>query len=663
MQLLFDYPWYCILFCLLAGAGYSAALYGKTLKLRQVSKRVAVALSLLRFVTVSLIAFLLMAPLVKRNVTTHEKPIIVLAQDASESMPPIATDYAKLLDDNRFEVVSDTFGGKSTDIAAELTSISQRYAGRNLGAIVLASDGIFNQGQNPAIAAQQLSVPIYALALGDTTHHPDAAIAHTRCNRMAYLGNQFPIDVTVRAIGLKGRRAMLSVSRAGQRLWSEELRYDDNDALLTSNILLTADKTGLQLYTLTLSLCEGESSAANNSRSIAVEVLDGRQKIVIAAAAPHPDVSALRQAIEQNQNYEVAILEPAKLQRSVLKDYDLLICHNLPSDQQNLPSDIKDVPTLYIVGTQTNLGRFNALRTGIDVVARNRKNEEVGALRNDAFALFALDDDCSRRLAQLPPLTAPFGNYRLSAGVQPLFYAKVGNVATDRPLIAFSQQEGLRHSFVIGEGLWRWRLHDYLNNGNHNDFDQLIEKMVVFTSIRDNKERFHITHESIYREGDEVVLRAQFYNDNYEPVADFGSWTLSLRDSAGHITQHEAAGSQLTLPSSLGPGQYGYTAALNRGGKQYEAKGSFVIERLNLEQLSLVADHALLSTIAQTTGGALLSADSLDRLPEILAARDDIKTTIYSHISYTELLNLPWLFILLVILLGTEWALRKLFQV
>jgi hypothetical protein len=55
----------------------------------------------------------------------------------------------------------------------------------------------------------------------------------------------------------------------------------------------------------------------------------------------------------------------------------------------------------------------------------------------------------------------------------------------------------------------------------------------------------------------------------------------------------------------------------------------------------------------------MLSPDQLERLPQLLKERDDLKTVVYSHTRYTELLSLPWLFVLLVLLLSVEWAVRK----
>ena len=656
MQLLLDYPWYYLLFCLLAGAVYSFILYRKGSKSQDstpLSHRLPMAL--LRFFTVSLIAFLLLAPLVKRHVNTHEKPIVVLAQDVSESVQPV--DYSLWdFDSPQFDIVRDSFGGKTTDIATALQDIADRYAGRNLGAVVLATDGIYNLGANPTTAATSLAVPVYTVALGDTTHHPDANITHLRYNHVAYLGNQFPLEVTIRAHRLKGQRGTLTVTHNGRRLYTKEIPFTDNTFSTTETITLDADQAGLQSYTITLT---GTTTA---TRTIAVEVIDGHQKIALVAAAPHPDIAALRQAIEKNPNYEIEVLDKADLSKSKLGEYSLLILHNLPDGRFQLPPAALQLPTIYIVGTQTDLGRFNAMHCGLEIVAKNRKADQVTAAHNGAFSLFNFDEEACQRLEQMPPLSAPFGTYRPAANLQSLFTAKIGSVGSDRPLIAFCQQEGTRRAFVVGEGLWRWRLQDYLMTNSHNDFDQLVEKMVVYTSLQANKERLHVTTRRIYRVGENVVIEAELYDDNYEPV-NTPEVRLDLRSDHQTAAQQytfNRSGSGYTLPlGALDPGQYAYTASTTLAGKRYTTSGNFIVEDINLEQANHVADHALLNTIAQTTSAQMLYPDQLNQLPQLLADRDDLKSIVYAHTRYTELLNLPLLFILIVLLLTAEWGIRK----
>ena len=230
--------------------------------------------------------------------------------------------------------------------------------------------------------------------------------------------------------------------------------------------------------------------------------------------------------------------------------------------------------------------------------------------------------------------------------------------------VAFCQQDGIRRGFIVGEGLWRWRLHDYLLTGSHSDFDQLIDKTIVYTSLQTNKDHLHVTTRHIYRTGENILVEAQLYDDNFEPVntpdVDLELRSDTLPAPQRYLFNRSAAGYTLPL-AQLPPGRYSYSANTTLAGKKYTTTGYFIVEDINLEQSNHVANHALLNTLAQTTGAQMLYPDQLDQLPQLLASRDDLKTTVYSHTRYTELLNLPLIFILIVLLLAAEWALRKLF--
>jgi len=658
MQILLDTPWYCVPLCLMAGALWAGLLYAFPGRAAVGGPRLRRWLAGLRFVGVSLIAFLLTAPMTKRQTAEREKPIVVMALDRSESTAGLLPEWVSDpcgLDD--YEVVADTFGGRSTDIGAELRSIAERYAGRNLGAVVLVSDGIYNQGANPLGEAARMAVPVYAVGLGDTAHRCDAAIVHVRCNHTAYLGDRFPAEVTLRADRLKGCRPVLTVTRDGKRLFVQEMPIGSDDFSATVPLTLESDKPGLHHYVIALTPQPGERTAENNRVTLAVEVADGREKIAILSAAPTPDAGALRRALERNPNYEVSVLGGEESLRA--DAYSLIVLIGLPDGRRECATG--ETPTLYVLGPTTDLGRFNALRCGLEIAAKTRKTDEVTAVHNDHFTLFGLDDEYCRLIEQLPPLRAPFGEYRLAGSGQSLFTARIGSVSTERPLVAFVQQNGVRRAFVTGEGLWRWRLQCFQMTGSHEAFDRLVEKMVVYTSMRDAKERFRVTVPRIIAEGDNVVAEAELYNDNLEPVnKPDARLTLAAERQPGRAYEFGRRGTGYVLNlGSLPPGRYRYEAETRMAGTRFEAAGSFVVEDANLEQATLVADHALLEAIAQSTGGELLPPDGEKRLAESLASRGDLKPLLSSHYRYTELLTLPLLLVLLLLLLGAEWGLRK----
>ena len=84
-ELYTDYKWYFFLFCLLLGLGYALLLYFRNKK-SSLSPKVRIVLGVLRFLSISILAFLLLSPLVKQQLTNKEKPIIIVGQDNSSSI-------------------------------------------------------------------------------------------------------------------------------------------------------------------------------------------------------------------------------------------------------------------------------------------------------------------------------------------------------------------------------------------------------------------------------------------------------------------------------------------------------------------------------------------------------------------------------------------------
>ena len=529
--------------------------------------------------------------------------------------------------------------------------------------MVLATDGIYNRGNNPASTAERLTFPVYTVALGDTTPQRDAALANIRHNRIAFSGNTFPVEITVNATRLKGHSAQLTLSDSrGKTVAQKGIDYNDNSFSSTLTFELKAEQPGLQRYTARLSVVDGERTSTNNVLTFYTDILDSRRKVAIIANAPHPDLAALKQAVESNPNYEAEVFlnEELKMRNEELKEVSLLILHNLPSATHQLPtlnSQLSSINSIYIIGTQTDLPRFNALHTGLEIVAKAKKSNEVTALFNDRFSLFSLDGADAAALEELPPLSAPFGEAKTSTSLQSLFTARLGNINTGQPLVAAQVQGAKRSVFVWGEGLWRWRLNDFLNNKTHDHFDRLVSQLVNFAAITDSRERFIVETERHYSDNDEVVVRAQLYNESYEPFnSPDAKFTLKGDSIKGDYNfSREGDGYSLSL-GTLPEGLYRYTATTTYDGKNYTAEGAFAVEALHLEQANLTADHSLLATLSSITGGEMYYPDQLSALNSQLST---LKPVIYTHTRFSELLNLPWVLILIIILLGAEWVLRK----
>ncbi|MFH1321765.1 MAG: hypothetical protein ABII90_14090, partial [Bacteroidota bacterium] len=446
MTIITEYPPWYIIFCFALGALYAFILYNKDKNLSELPLWLKRMMALFRFCVVGLIAFLLLNPLLKTIFRQVEKPIIIIAQDDSQSLL-IGKDssyykngYRESLNNfisdlsNKYDVKTYSFGdkitsginhsftGKQTDISALFEEIHTRYSNRNVGAVILASDGLYNKGSNPVYSVNKIKSPVYTVALGDTSIRKDIILSKVAHNRLAYLGNEFPIEIVVDAKQCEGHNTRVTVCRGKEELFFKNIDINTSSFNTVVPVRLTANEMGIQRYRVRLSAIDDEISKNNNTLDFFIDILDSRQKILILANSPHPDVSALRQSLEMNENYEVEVLLIASLQQThpskavSIEKYNLIILHQIPSlsnTSTNLLSDIlkSNTPVLYILGGQSGLNYFNNLKAGLNISeSQNRLNEVQGYLAED-FTLFTLSDNIRAFVEKSPPLLAPFGNY------------------------------------------------------------------------------------------------------------------------------------------------------------------------------------------------------------------------------------------------------------
>jgi hypothetical protein len=214
---------------------------------------------------------------------------------------------------------------------------------------------------------------------------------------------------------------------------------------------------------------------------------------------------------------------------------------------------------------------------------------------------------------------------------------------------------------LCGEGLWRWRLNDYQLNENFNAFNEIISKTVQYLSTHEIKSHFKVIAKNTFPENEPVVFDAEVYNDNYELI-NTPDISITISNKEGKSFPFTFSKSERAYSLNAGffaPGSYHYKATVRVGDKPYNNEGEFTISELQAEQTETVADHALLYSWAHKRGGELFYPSQLDSLSALLLSKEDIKTVSYSQVKLLDLVNLKWVFFLLLAFISLEWFLRK----
>ena len=688
MSIVTQYPFWYILACLAAGLLYAMLLYYRE-RSNAFPPAFRWGMGVSRFLVTTAIAFLLLSPLVKHLRLHREKPIIIMAMDNSASVG-IGSDSAALRENlrkdwirleeslgNEFEVRPFLFGDKVaegtrpsftekyTDASLLMQELEARFVNRNVGALLFATDGLFNRGSNPAFGRESYAYPVYAIALGDTAPQRDVKISHLYYNRISYLGNEFPVEVVVQAHGYQGQALRLEVRSGGERIQSHSVTPGSEAYSTTLSLRLIADAPGVRKYTFLLETMEGEVSDANNRQEAFVEILDARQKVLILAHAPHPDITALRQAIEANENYEVSV-EMAEGSQANPEDYNLVILHQLPSRAHPIREileriKLRDIPLWLILGQQSHLPVLASLETGLVLRDVQQGFNDARAFTDGNFSLFTLPPTWLERAGDYPPLSVPFADYEARGNLQTLFYQDIGKVKTPYPLLTFRHQGGQRLAVLTGEGIWRWRLHHYRMYGDHSGFDRLISQSVQYLSQRADKSRFRVLAEYTYPENVPVSLEAELYNEAYELVNEPDVSLKLVDDSARtYPLNFSRKGMAYSLDAGvLRPGNYNYVAEVLYGGEKLAQNGSFSVSPVVVEMMQTRADHSPLHLMARNSGGQVVYPGEMMQLIQILESKDEIKTVVSQKKIYSEIIHLKWIFALLLLLLTFEWFFRR----
>ncbi len=689
-----DAPFYFWIIC-----GFVAALSGFLLYLRNRSntlgKKLRILLFILRFLAVFLVAVLLLSPLIQSTKKHVKEPVVILLLDNSQSigyakdslfyktiyldmLQRFSEDMEKeylfrsyLFEGSNSEMTGKTngkadFSGKITNIAGAIEEVHKQYEGENIGAVIIATDGIYNQGRNPLYLPQNIDFPVYTIAMGDTIKRRDLVIQNVLHNRISFLNNTFPVEVLISAEKCEDEKSRITISTSNGKQKTEDFFIKNSHYFQKFYFEFSSDKEGIMPIDIKLETIKDEVNTDNNFKRIYVEILDNKQKILVVSSAPHPDISALKQTLAENMNYEV---EYRSIRDKIpeINDYNLIILFEVPGYDNgsiNFYSKVikSGIPVLHLMGSRTNvlLIRNQNIGIGVDDIIRNQQSDAYPVF-NDDFVDFRVKEEMKTLFNSLTPLHSPFARYTAFQNGSVLLFQKIAQITTEQPLIMFYKKQKTRYGFIVGEGLWRWKMKDFLQHQSHDNFNQLIYQMIQYLSVREDKSRFRIFVQSSYAENEPILINAEVYNEAYEPITD-PNIDISIFNEAGSEFKYAFNKKDRIYQLNAGNlpvGSYSYIAKVDVGNKKLEKKGVFVVRQINIESIDLLARHQLLFALAGNHGGEMFYPDEWDDLANAIKSNEQITSVSYQENSFITFINMPWLLFFIVLLFATEWLVRK----
>lgn len=657
---------------LIAGAySYYNYYYKAKIKLK-----IHLVLAFLRFVTVFSVLLLLINPIISNKTLEIVKTPLVIAVDNSSSISNLkatktTTDLFEKLTSNadlkeKFDIQtyrfdsdfesSDNFDFKGSQTNIDAVAKNSKSINKNVVfPKVLITDGNQTSG-NDFVFSFDPKNKVYPIAVGDTTTYLDLRVSQLNVNKYAFHKNKFPVEIFLNYSGTKAITSNFSISQGNSVLNSQVVSFSPSKKSVVISALLPADKVGLQVYKASISSKEKEKNTYNNSYNFAVEVIDQRTEIALISSFNHPDLGALKRAIESNAQRKVTLLKPKEI--NDLSKYNIVILYQPTIEFKSFFEKNTDLGlnTFIITGTKTDFNYLNQQQKDL-VFKMSSQSENYIAEYQDNFNLFALEDI---GFSQFPPLENSFGIITTAANVNVLLGSSIRNINTNSPLLAFSENQGKRTAYLLGENSWKWRLQSHVDTKSYEKYDTFIDKTFQYLASNASKKSLVVNHDGFYNSGDAIEISAQYFNKNYEfdDKANLNITVVNRKTKANKSYDLLKSNTDFKVNlDGLQVGKYDFVVKELNSNSVYN--GYFEILDFDIEKQFVNPDLSKLTQLANQTKGQLLFPDKIDLLIKSLIENEEYKSVQKSIIKKIPLIDWVWLLIILVLSLASEWFLRK----
>lgn len=638
--------------------------------------KVTKLLAFLRFLSIFGILLLLINPILSRKTFEIIKTPLAIVVDNSKSIAELKADktskelFEKLNANSdlkeKFDIQTykfdsefqsaDEFDFKGNESKISEVSKNLKSINKNLNyPTVLISDGNQTSGED-FVYSFDTKNKVYPLVVGDTTTYLDLKVIQVNANKYAFHKNKFPVEVFLQYAGNKSINTNFSISQGKSVLSKQTLAFSPSRKSQVVNVLLPADKVGLQLFTATISSSESEKNKYNNTKKFAVEVIDQRTEVAIVSAINHPDVGALKRSIESNASRKVTIVKPKEINE--LNKFNVLILYQPNGEFKQLFESNKNTKlnTWIITGNNTDYNLLNQYQNVLDFKMSSQKENYLASYESN-FNLFALDNI---GFENFPPLENPFGTITANENVSVLLTSRIRNVETNSPLLAFSDNQGSRSAFLLGENIWKWRGQTYLDKKEFTDFDLFVDKTIQFLATNNSKKSLIVNHERFYNSGDALEITAQYFNKNYE-LDEKARLTISVTNTkTKQVKKYDLLRDSNAFKVNLDgliAGQYTFTVKELNSNASYTS--GFEILDFDIEKQFVNPDLTKLKQLTSQTNGKVFVPNQIDDLVKTLLANEDYKAVQKAIVKKTPIIDWVWLLILIAISLASEWFIRK----
>ncbi len=596
--------------------------------------------------------------------------------------------------------------GGRTDLSSALAEVRRDFAGTPLAGLVVATDGADNGGHpisDALLSLRAAKVPVFTVGIGRERFERDVSVDRIELPRSTLRGAVLLGNVAIRARGAAGQELAVTIEDGDRIVATRSVTVPRGVEVITVPIRIPPLEPGSRQLEVSVRPVAGEAVSQNNVLAAQVRVRDRREKVLYLEGTLRPEFAFLRRAAATDSNLQLVGLQRTSTgkflrlgvddsvelvrgfptTRSELFQYRGLVLGTIEAsfftaDQLRMIAEFVGERSggLLALGGRSSFGEGDyegtAVADALPVRFQNRRADSAEApielrirptpagLTNAALMLTAREEDNPARWDSLPPLTSVNRLGTLKPGATALLEGIPSGGGNSLPVLAFHRY-GRGRALAFGvQDSWLWQMHAAIPVEDLTH--ETLWRQLIRWLLEDVSDRLDLT---ISPErpvpGERVTLRAE--------LADSGFGRVNDASLVAWVTGPDGVVDSLPLEWSLGQdGVYtGSFVAGSEGRHRVELEARRGSDTVRVEpEVVEVADRGtdflnaemrapLLKRIAEETGGRFYTAATVSSLPEDVVYTESGVTVRETR----DLWDMPVVFFVLMLLLGTEWVYRR----
>ncbi|MHC4067607.1 MAG: hypothetical protein ACYSUI_24320, partial [Planctomycetota bacterium] len=610
--------------------------------------------------------------------------------------------------------------GSATNAARAVRLALQQMGGSPIAGVIVLTDGGFTESdslESLSAIVREYEVPLHLVGVGDPSPPENVRVVELSAPQSAFAQDPFEITAHLSATGLEGRPIEIALyeraadgTGAAKRAETRQVAVASDGALDPVAFTRRAPRVGRWIYRVEVPLGPYESVADDNSKQMAVNVIDSRLGVLLVSGNPGWEYRYLSRLLQRDESFDVGCWLQSADERAVrdgntiidhlpataeeLFEYDAVIL--LDPDPEELTRDwcelVGRLVSEYGGGLLFGAARLytpllvhddqiqpllDLLPVALDPQADLILNR-IGHYQERSGPIMIPDASLGHPVLELSD--DPAGNRLAWQGVGDLYWhypvlrekpvatvlmrhgdARMANAYGGHVLAATQFVGAGRTAFLAFDGTWRWRRY------GAELFDGFWVRMLRYLvegKLLGSKNRGMIlTDASNYQLGAAVTVQARVLDEQFNPLPGDEVTIVHSIEGVRRECRLQAVPARpgwfegRFVPNRTGNCEISLALPEVGGGSGVTVRREIQVSRPNVEILRPQMNRAgLVSLAAAVENGRYYEIDQANEIPPAIRDRHET-TTVRSRPN--PLWDTWWMLTVLVGLLSVEWAGRK----